>query len=361
MQLADGLYDKLLTESLKQSLADLQDTSCRTMAELPVEEASERIAEALAKQLMVLLEELDGVGTDKARRQVHLANALLGYLQQQGPQGLVDPLVEPPQILRAIHRSGTGPEPPETGLGIPWLFTAGKGSPSLLTELRRELAACDQVDILVSFITVSGVRKLFDILQAATAVDATGRPRTRIRLLTTTYTGATEIEALDYFARLPGCETRVSLDGRRTRLHAKAWIFHRATGFGSAYVGSANLSGAALLGGLEWTVKFTEQGQAGLFARAQAHFETLWHDGEFQHYDASNADHYSQLSRALKRESGDQLAATTTFFNLEPKDYQKGMLGQLALEREHGRFRNLVVAATGTGKTVVAAFDYRAT
>ena len=96
------------------------------------------------------------------------------------------------------------------------------------------------------------------------------------------------MEALDYFARLPGCKIKVSLDGRRTRLHAKAWIFHRKTGFGSAYVGSANLSGAALLGGLEWTVKFTEQGQAGLFTRAQAHFETLWNDGEFQHYDAAN-------------------------------------------------------------------------
>jgi superfamily II DNA or RNA helicase len=70
--------------------------------------------------------------------------------------------------------------------------------------------------------------------------------------------------------------------------------------------------------------------------------------------------HRSELSRALKRESGDQISATTTFFDLEPKDYQKDMLEQLALEREHNRFRNLVVAATGTGKTVIAAFDYRA-
>ncbi len=97
-----------------------------------------------------------------------------------------------------------------------------------------------------------------------------------------------------------------------------------------------------------------------MFTRAQAHFETLWNDGEFQQYDATNAEHRSELSRALKREAGDQISATTTFFDLEPKDYQKDMLEQLALEREHGRFRNLVVAATGTGKTVVAAFDYRA-
>jgi HKD family nuclease len=86
-----------------------------------------------------------------------------------------------------------------------------------------------------------------------------------------------------------GCEVRVSLDGRRTRLHAKAWLFQRKTGFGSAYVGSANLSGAALTGGLEWTVKLTQRAQEALFARAVAHFETLWADSEFQRYDPDNA------------------------------------------------------------------------
>lgn len=358
MQLPDGLYDKLVTESVEQLIAGLRDSSCRTLSVLPQEQAAERITEALTRQMTQLLDEIDGNGTEKVKRQLALVNALLVHLKQQAAES-VDLLVEPPQLLQAVHRIGTAPDVPETGLAIPWLFTAGKGAPSLLSELRREIACCDQVDVLVSFITVAGVRKLFDILQTATAVNAAGQPRTRLRILTTTYTGATEMEALDYFAQMPGCEIKVSLDGRRTRLHAKAWIFHRKTRFGSAYVGSANLSGSALLGGLEWTVKFTEQGQAGLFTRAQAHFETLWNDGEFQHYDAANLEHRSELSRALKREAGDQISATTTFFDLEPKDYQKDMLEQLTLEREHGRSRNLVVAATGTGKTVVAAFDYR--
>lgn len=360
MQLPDGLYDKLVTESLAQLIASLRDPSCRTLSDLSSEETSERITDALTKQVTHLLDEINGNEAEKSRKQLAFINALLVHLRQQGGEA-VDLLVEPPQILRSIHHNGSAPEVPKTGLAAPWLFTAGKGSPSLLSELRREIACCDQVDILVSFITVAGVRKLFDILQTATAVSATGQPRTRLRILTTTYTGATEIEALDYFAKLPSCEIKISLDGRRTRLHAKAWIFHRKTRFGSAYVGSANLSGSALLGGLEWTVKFTEQGQTELFTRAQAHFETLWGDGEFQHYDAANPEHRSELARALKRETGDQISATTTFFDLEPKDYQKDMLQQLMLEREHSRHRNLVVAATGTGKTIVAAFDYRAT
>ena len=246
-----------------------------------------------------------------------------------------------------------------TGLSEPWLFTAGRGDPALMTELRRELAAADQVDILVSFITWSGIRKLWDVLEIATAINAKGQARTRLRILTTTYTGATEARALEALGKLPGVEIRVSLDGRRTRLHAKAWIFHRLTGFGSAYVGSANLSAAALMGGLEWTVKFTEAGQSPLYIAATAHFETLWNDPEFQPFDPRNEEQVRQLRIALKTEIGNVLPGAPTWFGLEPRTYQQVMLDRLAHERRHGRHRNLVVAATGTGKTVVAAFDYR--
>jgi hypothetical protein len=89
-------------------------------------------------------------------------------------------------------------------------------------------------------------------------MDRYGQPQTRFRILTTTYIGATEARAVDALASLPGVEVRISLDGRRNRLHAKAWLFHRSTGFGTAFVGSANLSESALIGGIEWTVKFTE-------------------------------------------------------------------------------------------------------
>lgn len=360
MSLPDGLYDQVLTQTLQALVARSTDQSTRSLQALDPVDAPARLSELLAAQLAQMLDDLHGEGDDKLRQQLELVNFLLVSLRLRLGQGAVaDAVAEPAQILQAVHRHSAPPVPPETGLAAPWLFTAGKGSPALLGELRRELAACDRVDILVSFITHSGVRKLFDILQAITAVGADGRPRTRLRVLTTTYTGATEVRALDALAGLLGCEIRVSLDGRRTRLHAKAWLFRRRTGFGSAYVGSANLSGAALMGGLEWTTKFTERGQPELFERACAHFETLWEDSEFQRYDPADPAHRQALSAALKRESGEDILARPTFFELAPKAYQQEMLDQLRLERDHGRWRNLVVAATGTGKTVVAAFDYR--
>lgn len=380
--LPDGLYDQVVTDSLQQLIQASIGEHGFTVADLAAEDAPVRMAEVLASTLARILEDLGEEDGEKPRRQLALVNDLLRYVRHRATHpdaagaehvhelaqreearfdadGVHELLSCPPRLLQAVHRNRVVPLRPEIGLAMPWLFTAGRGTPSLLSELQRELGACDRVDILVSFITQSGVRKLLDILQRITAVDAHGRPGTRLRILTTTYTGATEMQALDLLARLPGVEVRVSLDGRRTRLHAKTWIFHRDSGFGSAYVGSANLSAAAMMGGLEWTVKFTEKGQEELFARARANFETLWEDREFQRYDPENAVHRTALENALTREAGHGLPVRLTFFDLEPKSYQQDMLDQLHAERLQGRHRNLLVAATGTGKTVVAAFDYR--
>lgn len=374
MSLPDGLYDQLLTEGMVRSLAELEQSRVNVLTLNGG--ASAALADVIARQLTRILDDVSGDSAEKMRLQLELVNGVLVMLRQRllggeddasGKNSEVVDLVSPPlRVLRGVQRDQQFPASPEIGLAVPWLFTAGKGSPSLLQEIRRELASSDQVDILVSFITVSGVRKLQDVLQQITAKGAQQEgqnpAKTRLRILTTTYTGATEARALDELARLPGCEVRVSLDGRRTRLHAKAWLFQRKTGFGSAYVGSANLSGAALAGGLEWTVKLTQRGQDALFSRAVAHFETLWADSEFQRYDPDNVEHRQALATALGRESfGSEPPTRISFFDLQPKTYQQEMLEQLITERSHQRFRNLLVAATGTGKTVVAAFDYRNT
>ena len=366
MTLPNGLYDLLLTNALAARI-----NPDHAQLQLLQTDAADFLVDAISRQLAAILDDMGGEAAERPARQLQIVNALLVSLRERlaadavsgCTDNVIDLVAHPLQVLKAIRHDQEFSTPPEIGLAAPWLFTAGKGSPSLLQEIRHELASADQVDILVSFITVSGVRKLQDVLQQITAMSATGATATRIRILTTTYTGATEARALDQLARLPGCEVRVSLDGRRTRLHAKAWLFHRQTGFGSAYVGSANLSGAALSGGLEWTVKLTQRAQEALFVRAVAHFETLWEDSEFQRYDPDNPEHRQRLVVALRQESfaSDASNVAVGFFDLQPKTYQLDMLEQLAIERGRDRHRNLLVAATGTGKTVVAAFDYRRT
>ena len=365
MTLPRGLYDQLVTDTLARRLDQLADSET-VLDSLSAADATPLLADLIAQSLSRVLEDAQGDPSTHSAQQLAIVNALLVDLRARltrDPERVESAVSSPARRLRAVHAMGTAaPALPATGLADPWLFTAAKSSPSLLHELRTEATACDQIDILVSFITVSGVRKLLDVLKTITAADAAGVGRTRIRVLTTTYTGATDQKALDDLAALNGCTVKVSLDGRRTRLHAKAWIFHRRSGFGAAYVGSANLSGAALLGGLEWTVKFTEHGQDALYTRAKAHFDTLWADDEFQEYDPQDETSRAALRSALARENGlvrDE--AAPTYFDITAKRYQQDILEQLAAEREHGRHRNLLVAATGTGKTVMAALDYQRT
>ena len=358
----DGLYDLLLDSATAPQLEALAAQGQATLAELKGADRRQRLIDALQRLLPELLEEAAGGAEEeaKATAELHLLNQLLGSLRRSLAQPVPGPQwSEPLRLLRSLHRTHPPFDPPALPLSVPWLFAAGQGDPSLLSELRKEMGAADQVDMLVSFITWSGVRKLLDVLQGLTALGADGQPRVRIRVLTTTYIGATELKAVQALAELPGVEVRISLDGRRTRLHAKAWILQRKSGFGTAFVGSANLTGAALLGGLEWTVRFTQAGQGELFESAKAHFETLWNDPEFQGFDPGNPDHARQLQSALSEEGRRGSPNTTrTWFDIQPKAYQQEMLDRLVSERRHGRTRNLLVAATGTGKTVVAAFDY---
>lgn len=359
--LPNGLYDLLLDERIRELALRLRDSGDADVERLTGDARRRRLTEVLARLLPDLLEEAADAEDDCVREQRELAliNGLLTHLRQGDARA--GEWTAPVLALRAIYRGNARPAQPPTGLLAPWLFTAGRADPSLFSELRAELGSADRVDIVVSFITWSGLRKLLDVLESVTAIGADGQPRTRLRVITTTYTGATEARAVETLAALPGVELRISLDGRRSRLHAKAWLFQRATGFGTAFVGSANLSAAALLGGVEWTVKFTQAGQADLYAAAEAHFETLWNDPEFQRFDPHDDTHRLELRRALQHAKGTSAApiAIPTWFDLQPKSYQQAMLDRLAAERRHGRTRNLVVAATGTGKTVVAAFDYK--
>lgn len=159
-----------------------------------------------------------------------------------------------------------------------------------------------------------------------------------------------------------GAEVKVNYETKRTRLHAKAWIFHRNTGFDTAFIGSSNLSTSALLEGLEWNVRISRHATPELMRKADATFETYWNDRAFETYDPErDAD---RLDQALRVASGRQVPAGLTVslsgLDVRPYPFQEEMLEALEVEREvHGRHRNLIVAATGTGKTVVAALDYR--
>jgi superfamily II DNA or RNA helicase len=349
--LQPGVYEAVLTRLLAKQLPS--DERLYRLARILPADGPALLARYIADLIEMVLRGPSFEGNPG--RQVEYCNRLIELIAENSRVGVtLDDLIdEKGQQLLEVHQRPKTPltviEPlprPTIPLSQNALLVASKQEPSLARELKHELASADRVDLLCAFIKWSGIRVLVDGIKSARM---RGVP---LRIITTTYTGVTEARALDELASL-GADIRVSYETKATRLHAKAWLLERNSGFSTAYIGSSNLSHSALHDGLEWNVRLTQSASAALLQRFRAAFDTYWADSSFELYDRDRFD--KELKRALP--SGDTVIAP---FDIQPYPFQREMLYQLEVERErHDRWRNLIVAATGTGKTVVSAFDYK--
>jgi superfamily II DNA or RNA helicase len=356
--LPPGIYDHPLSAAIHQALASTPD-SLHQLQPLDPAEAPQRLARYLRQLSETALASLPEA--QRQQQQLALVNQIVALLQQQAPNAIStgDQLHPSARLLQELRATPLMPnEAPLTRPLIPLadgtLLINAPSEPSIGLALQAECPSADRIDLLCAFIKWSGLRLLQEQLSAHLEA---GRP---LRVLTTVYMGATDRKALDWLVA-HGAQLRVSTDTRRTRLHAKAWLFHRASGTSTAYIGSSNLSAAALLDGLEWNVRLAALETPAMLAKFQDTFDTYWEEGEFEPY-AATAEQQARLDHQLALARGDDPtaggSALPVWFDLRPYAYQREMLDQLAAERTlHNRWHNLVVAATGTGKTVLAAFD----
>ncbi len=344
--LKPGLYDLLVSQEVGAKL-DAMSPELRRVAELSPDESHELIARAIQALKSI-------GGKDRIQKQTALANEILTLLARDAERGTTkgDALPASPEHLLAILESAEGParprepERPAIPLASSDLLVNSRHDLSLGPELKRELDSADEVDLLCSFVKWSGFRVVEERLRELLA-----RKPGSVRVLTTTYMGATQRRALDELQGM-GAQVRVSYDESRTRLHAKAWLFHRESGFSTGFVGSSNLSAPAILDGLEWNVRLSQVDNGAILDKLRAAFRQYWADPEFRTYDPAEFDD------ALERRETKRHAH---FFQFElfPRPHQQQILDDLEAERDYGHWHNLVVAATGTGKTVVAALDYK--
>ncbi|WP_304106602.1 DUF3427 domain-containing protein [Mycolicibacterium bacteremicum] len=350
-----GLYETLLTERLNSALVQNSGLHSELSA---VDDAEQALV--LARHLSPLIErQLRAARSAQERAQ--LTGRILAALDD------TDVLAEnvyqddPTKIQRldavtADELGAVRPPRPATPLSDAALMTNARNEPTLAAELRAELASADRVDLLCAFVKWHGLRLLEREL---TELRERGVP---LRVITTTYIGATDAKALDRLVDEFGAEVRINYDTNMTRLHAKAWLLRRNTGFSTAYVGSSNLSQSALVDGLEWNVRLSAIATPHLLEKFRATFDSYWENREFEPYRP--AEDGERLRNALEIASGkkarDPLAITLSGLEVTAKPYQAELLEQLDAERVlHDRHRNLIVAATGTGKTVIAALDYQ--
>lgn len=345
--LAAGIYDEVVSDALRRQLDRLGESH-----EISVEELGETTG--VDEQLVAMVR--DGLRValgchNTTLAKLELAQRLLEQLETSKAFRPGETSLEANRLLRISPRFAGQVAPvlqlPKGSLLESGLITNGHND-SVLSHLTSEFDSADRVDLLCSFIKLSGLDRFRPLIERHRA---RGRP---VRVLTTTYMRATEARAIELLHRL-GAEVRISYDDSTTRLHAKAWLFGRDSEYSTAYVGSSNLSHAAQTEGLEWNVRITQTDQPALVEEVRNLFESYWQDADrFEPFDGSPAA-ISRLAGALTEpDSGFHQPA----FDLEPKEWQKPILRELVEARALGRSRNLVVAATGTGKTLIAAFDY---
>ncbi|MCX5234544.1 DUF3427 domain-containing protein [Streptomyces prunicolor] len=352
-----GLYEQLITLRFEQQLKELASLGWHPVSDQVGPESMPHVlARHVSGTVRRVLQNLP------AEERVHAANHILESISTlEGAQEWVDLVADGPRQLLALTRQeapGVFAVRPGIPLSDTALITNSPEDPSLGFELRAELATADRVDLLCAFVKWHGLRIIEQSLQAA---HHRGVP---IRVITTTYIGATERRALDRLVREFNAEVKVNYETRSTRLHAKAWLFRRESGYDTAYVGSSNLSKAALLDGLEWNVRLSSIATPDVLRKFEATFEAYWNDLSFETYDP-DADG-ERLQEALAIAGGTSSTAakdrgiTLSGLEVRPYPHQRDMLERLEVEREvHDLHRNLLVAATGTGKTVMAALDYK--
>ncbi|QSO49291.1 DEAD/DEAH box helicase family protein [Alicyclobacillus mengziensis] len=358
-----GLYEQIINRLIQRDLAELDEMEFY-VERGPIDDAESTIllAQYMEQVLRVALDTTRG--EDSLRKRVELCNQLIQMLAEKTADPYVNNLLirSDAELLLALLKKqnsamGVAKETditgvrPQTSIAQSSLFTGARSEPSMVAELQREILTSDRIDMLVSFIKWSGLRLLLNELQQFTE-------RGQLRIITTSYMGATDIKAIDALRGLPNTSIRVSYDTNRTRLHAKAYIFHRDTGFSTTYIGSSNISNAALSSGLEWNVKVAASDQPETYEKVAATFEGYWSDSEFTAYEDIQRPILVRALRAERYQGGS--VGGSFVFDIRPYGFQKEILEKLDAERNvHGSHRNLIVAATGTGKTVVSAFDYK--
>ena len=360
--LSPGLYEQIINQALNSELSEIPE-ACKSVTPVDRAEASKVLAQYLAdvvqKGLENLLDNGEGISA-----QIGLANQIVTLIQnttqeadfaalhvdQRAEQLLALLRQQDPRL--AAGKTAANLERPETSIARSSLFTGAIKEPQMYTELKKEIVSADRIDMLVSFIKWSGLRLLMEELREFTQNGG------ELRIITTSYMGATDLKAIEELRSLPNTQIKVSYDTKRARLHAKTYVFYRNTGFTTAYVGSSNLSNAAISSGLEWNVKVTRRDLPETIDKIAATFESYWNASEFEYYSEGQKE---RLARALKAEKYFDSNNTALYtMDITPYSYQQEILDKLEAERTiRGYTRNLVVAATGTGKTVISALDYK--
>lgn len=226
----------------------------------------------------------------------------------------------------------------------------------LYYQLINGLKQADSVDIVVSFLMESGVRMLLRELENAFKRGA------KIRILTGNYLGITQPSALYLIKHKLGEQVDLRFYNEKNRsFHPKSYMFHYKE-YSTIYIGSSNISRSALTSGIEWNYRFSSKTDPQNYEKFYNTFLDLFEnhsvvidDDELKRY--SKNWHRPAVSKDLDKYDLQDSETSNNIVLFEPRGAQIEALCALENTRAEGARRALVQAATGVGKTYLAAFD----
>lgn len=213
----------------------------------------------------------------------------------------------------------------------------------VLTEVEKNLRSCTEFSFSVAFITLSGLEMLLQTFKEI-------KDKAKGRIITTDYLAFSEPKALQKLLEFPFIETRVAVN---QAFHTKGYCFKEESGEYTIMIGSANLTGAALKTNKEWNLKTTSLEDGMLTEEFRDEFTELWDISTplTESWIAEYTERYEENKRATAKE------ISLIPFILEPNYMQSAAIKALRELRAKGKKKGLLIAATGTGKTYLSAFD----
>lgn len=223
-------------------------------------------------------------------------------------------------------------------------------SDNLLKELTSSLQTCDSFYFGVAFVNFSGVQLLLDTLKEAEKRGIRGR------IMTSTYLNFTDPQALERLKEFEHIDLKVFVTDKQVGFHTKAYIFEYPDSY-KIIIGSSNVTQSALKSNVEWNVEIVSKKHAAFVERVLSEYEQLWNRSiiateEFLH-------DYREMYRNTERVAFTANAVYEKAEYVIPNSMQSRAIDNLDRLRDLKETKGLVIAATGTGKTYMSAFDVK--
>lgn len=219
---------------------------------------------------------------------------------------------------------------------------------NLLKELKISLSECKSFYFSVAFINFSGLQLLLDSFKHLEDKGVNGK------IITSTYLNFTEPKALDKIRKFKNIDLKIFIADKEKGFHTKAYIFENEDDY-KIIIGSSNITQRALKSNVEWNVMIVSKKETEFVEEVLEEYESLWDSTGF--VDDEFLEKYENFITSIRKRENQNTVKFNDYKVIKPNIMQRQALENLHRLRSAGENKGLVIAATGTGKTYMSAFD----